>query len=139
MSTPLARKLGIKAGSSVVFVGQPDGFEGMLEPLPRGVSIATRVEGPHDVVVLFAHRRSALERRLPSLRKALDYAGGLWIAYPKKASGVPSDLDFAVVQETGLAAGLVDNKSSSIDETWTAVRFVYRLSDRPEVTAPTTG
>ncbi|HEX6261456.1 MAG TPA: DUF3052 domain-containing protein [Actinomycetota bacterium] len=139
MSTPLARKLGITAGSRVVFVGQPDGFEGALAPLPRGVTIATRVGGPHDVVVLFAHRRSALERRLPSLRKALDYTGSLWIAYPKKASGVPSDLDFTVVQEAGLATGLVDNKTASIDETWTAVRFVYRLSDRPEVTAPTIG
>lgn len=132
MSTPLATKLGIKAGSRVAFVGQPDGFDRALRPLPRGVEIAQRIRGPHDVVVLFAHRRSALERRIPSLRKALHVAGGLWVAYPKKASGVPSDLDFAIVQSIGLAAGLVDNKSASIDDTWTAVRFVYRLADRPD-------
>lgn len=132
MSTPLARKLGIKSGSRVAFVDQPDGFDRALRPLPRGVKIAERVAAPLDVVVLFSHRRSALARRIPSLKKALDEAGGLWVAYPKQASGVPSDLDFTAVQEAGLAAGLVDNKSASINEVWTAVRFVYRLEDRAD-------
>lgn len=132
MSTPLATKLGIKTGSRVAFIDQPDGFDRALQPLPRGVKVAEWVAGPLDVVVLFSHRRAALARRLPSLKKALDHTGGLWVAYPKKASGVPSDLDFGVVQEAGLAAGLVDNKSCAIDTVWTAVRFVYRLADRPE-------
>lgn len=132
MSTPLAQKLGIKSGSRVAFVDQPYGFARALRPLPRGVKVAERIAGPLDVVVLFSHRRSALARRLPSLKKALDQAGGLWVAYPKKASGVPSDLDFEAVQNAGLAAGLVDNKSASIDGVWTAVRFVYRTEDRRE-------
>lgn len=137
MTTPLAQKLGIKPGSRVVFLGEPDGFARALRPLPRGVKVADRVAGPLDVVVLFSHRLTALQRRLPSLKKALDWTGALWVAYPKKASGVPSDLDFSAVQEAGLAAGLVDNKSASIDDTWTAVRFVYRTADRPDVRAPT--
>ena len=84
-----------------------------------------------EVVVFFTTRRSELERRFVALKKALAPADGLWIAWPKKASKIDTDLDFGAVQEIGLAAGLVDNKSAAIDEDWQAVRFVYRLEDRP--------
>jgi hypothetical protein len=84
-----------------------------------------------EVVVFFTTRRSELERRFAVLKKALAPADGLWIAWPKKASKLETDLDFGAVQEIGLAAGLVDNKSAAIDEDWQAVRFVYRRSDRP--------
>ena len=84
-----------------------------------------------EVVVFFTTRRAELERRFPALEKALAPADGLWIAWPKKASKLDTDLDFAAVQEVGLAAGLVDNKSAAIDEDWQAVRFVYRKADRP--------
>lgn len=84
-----------------------------------------------EVVVFFTTRRSELERRFAALKKALAPADGLWIAWPKKASKIDTDLDFGAVQEIGLAAGLVDNKSAAIDEDWQAVRFVYRKSDRP--------
>ena len=84
------------------------------------------------VVVFFTASRDDLERRFASLRATLDPADGLWIAYPKKASKLESDLSFEAVQELGLANGLVDNKSCAIDEDWTAVRFVYRLEDRPK-------
>jgi hypothetical protein len=83
-----------------------------------------------EVVVLFTTRCSELERRLPELKATLAAADGLWIAWPKKASKLETDLDFATVQEAGLAAGLVDNKSCAIDEDWQALRFVYRLADR---------
>ena len=83
-----------------------------------------------EVTVFFTTRRAELERRLPLLRDAMNTVDGLWVAWPKKAAGLETDLDFASVQRTGLANGLVDNKSASIDETWQAVRFVYRLSDR---------
>jgi hypothetical protein len=82
------------------------------------------------VVVYFTTGRAELERRFPALKAALDPADGLWIAWPKKASTLETDLDFAAVQEAGLAAGLVDNKSCTIDGDWQALRFVYRLSDR---------
>ena len=82
-------------------------------------------------VVFFTTDRSELERRFPALKRALAPADGLWIAWPKKASKIETDLDFAAVQRIGLDAGLVDNKSAAIDESWQAVRFVYRREDRP--------
>jgi hypothetical protein len=84
-----------------------------------------------EVVVLFTTTRRELERRFATLKKTLAPADGLWIAWPKKASKLDTDLHFAAVQEVGLAAGLVDNKSAAIDEDWQAVRFVYRKADRP--------
>ena len=84
-----------------------------------------------EVVVFFTTRRDELERRFDQLKKTLAPADGLWVAWPKKASKLETDLDFAAVQEIGLAAGLVDNKSAAIDEDWQAVRFVYRRLDRP--------
>lgn len=83
------------------------------------------------VVVFFTATRADLERRFEQLKAALDPADGLWIAWPKKASKIESDLSFEAVQEIGLAAGLVDNKSASVDGDWQAVRFVYRVEDRP--------
>ncbi len=84
-----------------------------------------------EVVVLFTTRRDELARRFPALKATLAPADGLWIAWPKKAAKLDSDLDFDTVQRIGLENGLVDNKSASIDERWQALRFVYRLSDRP--------
>jgi hypothetical protein len=84
-----------------------------------------------DVLVFFTTSRTELERRFPALKKTLAPADALWIAWPKKASQIETDLDFAAIQEIGLAAGLVDNKSAAIDEDWQAVRFVYRKEDRP--------
>jgi hypothetical protein len=83
-----------------------------------------------EVVVLFTTSSAVLAARLPALKATLAPADGLWVAWPKKASGLPTDLDFAAVQSAGLAAGLVDNKSCSIDADWQALRFVYRLADR---------
>ena len=82
------------------------------------------------VIVYFTTSRAELERRFEALKATLDPADGLWIAWPKKAATIETDLDFAAVQAIGLAAGLVDNKSAAIDESWQAVRFVYRLADR---------
>jgi len=83
------------------------------------------------VVVFFTTSRDDLERRFAALRATLDPADGLWIAWPKKAAEIEGDLSFEIVQEIGLAHGLVDNKSCAIDERWQALRFVYRLEDRP--------
>ena len=84
-----------------------------------------------EVLVLFTTTRAELERRFAALKKTLAPADGLWVAWPKKAAKVETDLDFQTVQEIGLAAGLVDNKSAAIDGDWQAVRFVYRKDDRP--------
>jgi hypothetical protein len=129
--TPLPKKLGIKEGSRVVLVGAPDGFVDLLVPWPAEAEILPRTRKPVDVAVLFATRRSDLAKRFPSLARALDVAGGLWVGWPKKSSRIETELTFDDVQRFGLDAGLVDNKSAALDEQWQAMRFVYRLKDRP--------
>ncbi len=129
--TPLPTKLGIKPGSRVALLRAPDGFEHTLGELPAGVTVRRRARGPLDVVVAFFVHREELERRLPALRAALAPAGGLWIAWPKRASGLQADLGERDIRELGLAAGLVDNKVCAIDAAWSGLRLVYRLRDRP--------
>ncbi len=130
--TPLPRKLGVKPGARLGLIGAPDGFDATLGDLPAGVAVRRRLgRDPFDVLVAFFSRRSLLERRLPSLRSALDPVGGLWIAWPKRASGVATDVTEDVVRTLGLAAGLVDNKVCAIDDVWSGLRLVYRLRDRP--------
>jgi hypothetical protein len=128
--TPLPKKLGIKEGSLVALIGAPAGFDETLGELPPAVEIRRQARGPLDVIVFFTTRRAELARRFPILARALAPAGGLWIAWPKKTSGVATDLVFLDVQEVGLVAGLVDNKVCAIDEVWSGVRFVIRLKDR---------
>ena len=84
-----------------------------------------------EVVVLFTTSRAELKRRFAALKKTMAPADGLWIAWPKKAAKLDTDLDFGAVQRIGLEAGLVDNKSAAIDDAWQALRFVYRREDRP--------
>jgi hypothetical protein len=129
-STPLARKLGIKQGARVGLVSAPAGFESMLEPLPPDIRLSRRPRPPLDVAVLFATRRADLERRFGRLAAQLESAGGLWVAWPKRAAHVETDLTFDDVQRIGLEAGLVDNKSCAVDDVFQAVRFVYRVADR---------
>ncbi len=129
-ATPLSKKLGIEAGAEVATVGSPVGFREALEPLPPGVRVHSRPRGELDVIVFFTTQRGELGRRLEALRRTLTPAGGLWVAWPKKSSEIETDLSFESVQGMGLAVGLVDNKSASIDRDWQALRFVYRLEDR---------
>ncbi len=127
--TPLPRKLGVKEGSVLVLSGAPDGFDATLGELPAGVAVR-RLRGRADVIVAFFTRRSELERRLPSLRRAMRPAAGLWIAWPKRSSGVATDMTEDVVREVALPTGLVDNKVCAIDETWSGLRLVIRLENR---------
>ncbi len=130
LGTPLVHKLGIQRSARVALLNAPDGFDSQLVELPPGVSIRRRARGRLDLIIVFARRRATLERQLPRLGQALEPAGGLWVAWPKRASGVPSDLSDDVVRQLGLSAGLVDNKVCAINELWSALRFVYRLQDR---------
>jgi len=129
--TPLRRKLGIRQGDRVALLRAPEGFDLTLGELPGGVSVRRRARGPLDVIVAFVRSRAELERRLGGWRAALDPAGGLWIAWPKRSSGVLTDLSDRSVREAGLAIGLVDSKVCGIDATWSALRFVVRVADRP--------
>jgi hypothetical protein len=129
--TALPRKLGIKPGARLALVNAPEGFGETLGELPPGVVVRRRAAGGRfDVIVAFCRDRAQLERGLPRWRAALDEAGGLWIAWPKRASGLDTDLGDGVVRDLGLAGGLVDNKVCAIDATWSGLRFVYRLADR---------
>ena len=129
--TPLPRKLGIKAGDRVLALGAPEGFvERTLGELPGGVSVRRSARETADVIVSFHDRRAGLARRMPRLRALMEPAAGLWIAWPKRASGVPTDLTEDVVRELALENRLVDNKVCAIDETWSGLRLVIRLEHR---------
>ena len=129
--TPLPRKLGIGEGARVAIVAPPAGFDGTLGALPRGVQVRHQARGRLDVVVFFVTRRAELARRFPAFARAIEPNGGLWVAWPKKTSGVATDLGFDAVQTVGLDHGLVDNKVCAINGSWSGLRFVYRLADRP--------
>lgn len=127
--TPLAKKLGIREGCRLAIVAAPDGFADDLD-LPPRTAVRTQARGRLDVVVFFVTRRAELSRRFAGMQRGLEDDGGLWIAWPKRTSGVATDLSEGSVRAVGLDHGLVDNKVAAIDETWSGLRFVYRIADR---------
>jgi hypothetical protein len=129
-ATPLPKKLGIKDQSRIAFVNAPDGFQNYLGPLPAGAEVVKRLVKPLDLVLLFVTSERVLARDFAKLSDKLATNGMIWIAWPKKSSGVGTDLSFERVQCIGLDAGLVDVKICAIDETWSALKFVFRLKDR---------
>jgi hypothetical protein len=128
--TPLAKKLGIKEGASVAFLEAPAGFDESVAPLPDGVEVARKARPGVDVVVFFTRTRRELEERIEALRAAIAPAGGLWVGWPKRASGVETDMTEDVVREVALPLGLVDVKVCAIDETWSGLRLVIRVTER---------
>ncbi len=139
--TPLPAKLGIKKDHRIALIHAPVGFAKILGGLPEGVKIrqASRDQKRADnadlmdVMVFFTDNRAELVKEFRGLTERLSPAGGLWIAWPKKASGVPTDLTEDRIREIGLEAGLVDNKVCAVDNTWSGLRFVHRLKDRPKL------
>jgi len=130
-STPLVRKLGIKEEFRIALVGAPKGFRKELGILPNKVTITPSVMSSLDLILLFVHSRSDLEKRFSLLAANLSASGMFWVAWPKKSSGVVTDLSFDTVQRVGLSAGLVDVKICAVNEIWSGLKFVYRLKDRP--------
>jgi hypothetical protein len=129
--TPLPKKLGIKPGHRVLLLSAPELFEeSTLGELPEDVRVAHRLGGKADVIVSFHTARADLAKRMPRLREAMEPAAGLWIAWPKRASKVETDLTEDVVRELALANTLVDNKVAAIDAIWSGLRLVIRLRDR---------
>lgn len=128
--TPLPRKLGFKEGTRAAFVGAPEGFDELLGELPDGVTVRRRLQGPVDLVVFFTDARRELERRLSALRAAIEPDGAVWVCWPKRASGVPTDLTEDVVREVVLPTGLVDVKVAAVDATWSGLKVVVRRALR---------
>lgn len=131
--TPLWKKLGIREGARVYVAGPPEGFAAALEavaPLPDGVTFLGRPGKELDVALVFATREADLRRRFPVLVRSIARDGRLWVGWPKKASKVPADLGFPVVQRLGLDAGLVDNKTAALTDVYQGLQFVVRRADR---------
>ncbi|MGQ0721566.1 MAG: hypothetical protein ACT4PE_08335 [Candidatus Eiseniibacteriota bacterium] len=124
--TPLPKKLGIKPGTTVALLGAPVGFERALAPLPDGVRTIRQARGRADRVLLFVKTRAELAKRFATATRTLDEKGGLWIVWPKKASGLAKDLDEAVVRRYGMDRGFVDYKIAAVDATWSGLQFARR-------------
>jgi hypothetical protein len=129
--TPLPKKLGLKEGSRIALINAPKDFARELGELPPDAQIVTRVTKPIDIALLFVLTEGALLRDFDKLAKKLATNGMIWIAWPKKSSGVATDLCFERVQRIGLNSGLVDVKICAVDEVWSGLKFVIRLKDRP--------
>jgi hypothetical protein len=127
--TPLVKKLGIKSGHRVVLFGEPADFLATLGELPDDAIVA-RPRSNADIVMLFADRKSDLTKCFAKGKKLLNADGALWLCWPKRASGRVTDLSESDVRHVGLAGGLVDVKVCAVDETWSGLKFVYRLKDR---------
>jgi hypothetical protein len=126
--TPLRQKLGIREGHRVAVLAAPEGFSAVLGALPVGARLQRGLAGTAalDVIVVFVARRAELARRIAAARARMHDAAGLWIAWPKKSSGVATDMSEHVVREVALPTGLVDNKVCAIDATWSGLRLVIR-------------
>jgi hypothetical protein len=129
-SRSLVDKLGIRAGWRIAILNAPAGYARALGELPAELRRTPRPRGPLDFVQFFTRERRELERRFPTLERALAPAGILWVSWPKRSSGVATDLTEDVVRTIGLAHGLVDVKVAAVDAVWSGLKFVRRLRDR---------
>lgn len=127
---PLITKLGIKDGFAVCIVNQPSNYTQTLGTLPNNVIVTTTLTEQQDFIHFFTKNKNELETIFPKLKKALKPTGMLWISWPKQAAKIDTDLNENVVMKIGLDNGLVDVKVAAIDETWSVLKFVYRLKDR---------
>ena len=129
--TPLAKKLGIATGMVLAAPGAPDGFAAWLEPLPAAVTWKAQLRPPVDLAVAFFTRRADVTKRWPALTKAVGPHGIVWVAWPKKSSGMATDVTEDTFRELLLPTGWVDVKVAAIDETWSGLKFVLRRQRRP--------
>jgi len=127
---PLPKKLGIPLMGRVLIVGAPENFMELIEPLSPGVTLSKRASGEHAYIHLFAAQRKRLASELARLAPYLRKDGMLWVSWPKKSSGVASDVTEDVVREIALPMGLVDVKVCAVDEVWSGLKLVYRLKNR---------
>ncbi len=131
-ATPLVKKLGIKPGFKIAFLNPPSGYTSELD-LPAEVTINSGSDQLLDFAQMFVKSEKELVTKFPVYAKRLKAAGMLWVSWPKKSSGVSTDLAENRVREIGLAAGLVDVKICAVSEVWSGLKFVYRLKDRAQI------
>ncbi len=124
--TPLPKKLGVKEGHKVAWLSAPDHFDELLGELPPGVTVARRLGKGIDVLVQFATSRAELRARLPELMEAVFPDGAAWVSWPKRSSGVATDITEDTIREDALPLGLVDVKVAAVDETWSGLKLVVR-------------
>lgn len=127
--TPLLKKLGIKPGCSMIVINEPTAYWEWLAPLPEDVLVNVK-KGETDFIHLFVKERKIFEKEFIKNKKRLKKDGMFWISWPKKASKVASDLDETIIRDFGLVNGLVDVKVCAVDETWSGLKFMFRLKDR---------
>jgi len=127
---PLHQKLGVVPGTSVCVVNAPNDYEQLLEGVSPDVKFSRTVRGRFDIAHIFAVRRAELTRRLPGLMKAIAFDGAVWVSWPKKSAGVPTDLTEDVIREIALPLGLVDVKVCAVDDTWSGLKLVIRKDRR---------
>jgi hypothetical protein len=130
--TPLIKKLGIKEGHRLALVNAPDGFEQQLGHFPKDAVQLSATAKRLDFILFFTTSEKSLRANFKKLASRLQPNGMIWISWPKKSAGVPTDLAFNNVQRIGLDAGLVDVKICAVDDTWSGLKFVYRIQDRPK-------
>ena len=126
----LVDKLGIKPGARIAILHAPRGYRATLGKLPRGVTVTSAARGVLSFIQFFTVDRAILERQLPALLRALAPDGALWVSWPKKASGVPTDMTEDVVRAIALPTGLVDVKVAAVDDVWSGLKLVRRLKNR---------
>jgi hypothetical protein len=132
--TPLVKKLGIKPGSNIALLNAPTDYESELD-LPEDVTINSRSGKPLDFAQLFVKNEKDLKAKFSKYAKRLNASGMIWVSWPKKSSGVSTDLSENIVREVGLTTGLVDVKICAVNEVWSGLKFVYRLKDRAKISA----
>jgi Protein of unknown function (DUF3052) len=134
--TPLAQKLGIKPGATVILIGPPTNYRNLLGTLPNSVEFSSRAEHGSNFVHFFTRRRSELEKKLSILRRKISDTGTIWVSWPKKSAGVPTDITEDTIREVALPLGLVDVKVCAVDETWSGLKLMIRRENR-KVLLPT--
>ena len=130
--TPLAKKLGIKTDHRVALLRAPGAFADTLNPLPQGCRLLSAPRTRCNVIVAFCRSEVELHKTLARAGKLMYADSGLWLGWPKKSSGIPTSLNFGVVQAAGLKLGLVDNKIAALDDIWSGLRMVVRRENRPQ-------
>ena len=127
---PLAEKLGIRVGASIFVDQAPENYRKLVEPLPEGVTIVPRLAGKVDIIHVFSSEAKELAKKLKQFKKSIVENGMIWVSWPKKSAGVPTDVTEDVIRELALPLGLVDVKVCAVDEVWSGLKLVIRKENR---------